>query len=96
MLEKQIHAIEKQIIQLIESDDDWDDKSKILYSVPGIGLVTAATLLTELPELGLLNRKEIQPWRASLLITETVASSVVDDQFTVVVLLYEKLYIWQC
>ncbi|MEZ6047823.1 MAG: IS110 family transposase [Planctomycetaceae bacterium] len=59
MLEKQIHAIEKQIIQLIESDDDWDDKSKILYSVPGIGLVTAATLLTELPELGLLNRKEI-------------------------------------
>lgn len=58
-LEKQIERLEKDILALVAADDDWRDKGKILSSVPGIGAVTAAALLAELPELGLLNRQEV-------------------------------------
>jgi len=59
LLNKQIERIEKDILALLESDDDWKDKRKLLDSVPGIGPVTIASLLAELPELGFLNRQEI-------------------------------------
>ena len=36
-----------------------DPTVEILQSIPGIGVVTTSTLLTELPELGQLNRAEI-------------------------------------
>jgi transposase len=58
-LQKQIDAIEKEIASLLESDDDWNDKSDLLLSVPGIGPKTVASLLADLPELGQLNRQEI-------------------------------------
>jgi transposase len=59
VLDKQIARIEKDILRLIESDDDWNHQARLLASVPGVGLITAASLLAELPELGLLNRQEI-------------------------------------
>ena len=59
LLNKQIKALDKQIAELLESDDHWKDKGNILASVPGVGTVTVCSLLAELPELGLLNRKEI-------------------------------------
>jgi transposase len=59
LLNKQIERIEKDILALLESDDDWKDKRKLLDSVPGIGPVTIVSLLAELPELGVLNRQEI-------------------------------------
>lgn len=59
LLEKQIEQIEKEIYALLESDDDWKGKAQLLGSVPGIGPVTIASLLAQLPELGLLNRQEI-------------------------------------
>jgi transposase len=59
LLSKQIERIEKDILALLESDDDWRQKAEILHSVPGVGAVTAATLLADLPELGQLNRQEI-------------------------------------
>ncbi|MBN1908897.1 MAG: transposase [Pirellulales bacterium] len=59
LLDKQIDRIEKDILALLESDDDWKDKRDLLRSVLGVGAVTAATLLAELPELGMLNRQEI-------------------------------------
>ena len=58
-LEAQIKLIDAAIAQLIDSDDDWRDKSALLPSTPGLGKVTAATLLAELPELGALNRQQI-------------------------------------
>lgn len=59
LLNKQIKRIEKEILALLESDDEWKDKGEIIQSTPGIGPVATATLLAELPELGLLNRQEI-------------------------------------
>lgn len=59
LLNKQIVRIEKETLALLESDDDWKDKGQIIRSTPGVGPVTVASLLAELPELGLLNRQEI-------------------------------------
>lgn len=59
MLERQIKTIEAEITRLIKSDDDWNAKSVLLQSVPGVAQQTSATILAELPELGNLNRAEI-------------------------------------
>jgi transposase len=59
LLNKQIKALDKQIAELLKSDDHWKHKGNILTSVPGVGDTTASSLLAELPELGRLNRKEI-------------------------------------
>ena len=59
LLDGQIKKLDKAIAQLIDSDDDWKAKSELLQSTPGLGRVTAATLLAELPELGELNRQQI-------------------------------------
>jgi transposase len=59
VLQKQIEQLDAAIAQLIESDDDWRQKAQLLQSVPGVGTVTSATLVAELPELGKLNRQAI-------------------------------------
>ena len=58
-LKKQLEQIEKQILELIDRDDDWRNRFELLKSVPGVGDTTAATLIAELPELGKLNRQQI-------------------------------------
>lgn len=58
-LNKELKRIDKEILKLVESDDDWRQRYELLKSVPGVGEVTAATLVAELPELGQLNRQEI-------------------------------------
>jgi transposase len=57
--DKQIAALDKAIVRLIEADDDWRARRDLLQSVPGVGPTTSATLVAELPELGRLNRQEI-------------------------------------
>ena len=44
---------------MIQADPVWREKEQILQSVPGIGPVTAATLLAELPELGTVSRQKV-------------------------------------
>jgi transposase len=56
---KDIRRIERAIEKLIASDDEWQQRSQLLQSVPGVGEVVAHTLIAELPELGQLNRQEI-------------------------------------
>jgi transposase len=58
-LQEQISALDEEICQLLQSDPDWAEKVEILQSVPGVGIVTAATLLAELPVLGQASHKEI-------------------------------------
>jgi transposase len=56
---QQIDLLDREITKLIDADDDWRAKRKLLRSVPGVGKETSATLVAELPELGRLNRQEI-------------------------------------
>ena len=58
-LHKDLQKIDRAIQELMSSDDDWQDRLAQLTSVPGVGQVTALTLIAELPELGELNRKQI-------------------------------------
>lgn len=58
-LNRQIVELDRAIAKLINADDDWRAKRKLLESVPGVGSTTSATLVAELPELGRLNRAEI-------------------------------------
>lgn len=54
-----VEKIEKKLDKLIEETPQWHTLMKILLSVKGVGKVLAYTLLSDLPELGKLNRKEI-------------------------------------
>jgi transposase len=58
-LEKCLDELDKQLHDLLKNSPIWREKDDLLRSVPGVGPVLATTLLAELPELGLLNRKKI-------------------------------------
>ncbi len=58
-LQADIEALQEQISQAIATNSLWTERAKQVESVPGIGPITAATLLADLPELGQLNRQEI-------------------------------------
>jgi transposase len=58
-INKDLQKIDRAIRELVASHDDWQGRLQQLTSVPGVGTVTAMTLVAELPELGQLNRKEI-------------------------------------
>ena len=58
-LERQLSDIEKDLERLIEESPIWRAKEELLTSAPGVGDVTARTLIAKLPELGHLNEKQI-------------------------------------
>jgi len=58
-LEERIQQLEENIHEEITRDPDRQRRSEQIESVPGIGPITASTLIAELPELGTLNRQEI-------------------------------------
>lgn len=55
-LQKRLKAIERQLREKIQSNAEWKRTYEVLVKVKGVGLVTAATLLIKMPELGRLNR----------------------------------------
>jgi transposase len=58
-LNRDIARIDQAILELVQSDDDWQHRFELLKTTPGIGDVNAASLVAELPELGQLNRQKI-------------------------------------
>jgi len=58
-LQTEISKIEDQLDKLIEVTPEWQQKRDLLLSVNGVGKILTYTLLSDLPELGQLNRKEI-------------------------------------
>jgi len=58
-IQRQMDDIDRQIRDHIDSQPELKRKQEQLESVPGIGETTASLLLTELPELGRLNRRQI-------------------------------------
>ena len=59
LLSREIETLDKEISKRLSDNDDWQDAVKILSSTPGVGDITVATLLADLPELGTLNREQI-------------------------------------
>jgi transposase len=58
-LTNRIKIVEDAIATLIEGDPRLANAEELLRSMPGIGPVSAAALLAELPELGQLTRRKI-------------------------------------
>jgi len=58
-LEKELAEVDRDIGQAIKASQAWREAEAHLNSVPGIGDVTARTLLAELPELGTIGRHEL-------------------------------------
>ena len=58
-LKKEIAAVDRDIGQAIQTSPAWREAETLIKSVPGIGDVTARTLLAELPELGAIGRHQL-------------------------------------
>lgn len=58
-LEKRIDQFDDDLRQQLEKSEVWRVNDQLLQSVPGIGDVASRTLLSQLPELGILSDKEI-------------------------------------
>ena len=58
MLEIQIHALEQRIAGILAQEEILAAKAELLRSIPGIGPVSAAMLLAEMPELGRMTAGE--------------------------------------
>ena len=58
-IEKQVEIIEKEIINMISANDEWQQKAEILETVSGVGKATSTALIAHVPELGTLNSKQI-------------------------------------
>ena len=58
-LEKELDRIDTDIDGHVGGFPVWQAREELLQSVPGVGPVTARTLLAEMPELGHLDRRQI-------------------------------------
>ena len=59
ILKEEKKRLDEQICELVNEQKAWQEQTEILSSAPGVGMVTTATLLAELPELGKMDRKKI-------------------------------------
>jgi len=58
-LETELSALNAERDEFIRQHTAWRERADLLDDVPGIGAVTVSALLSDLPELGHLNRKQI-------------------------------------
>ncbi len=58
-LKKELADTDQELRQKIEANPALQEKNDLLQSTPGVGNVLSATIITQLPELGNLNRKQI-------------------------------------
>jgi len=59
IFEVEIKKITKQITVLLKNDPELNKKAAILESIPGIGIASAALLLSHVPELGKISNSKI-------------------------------------
>ncbi|MFV8449783.1 IS110 family transposase [Vibrio campbellii] len=57
-LKNQLEKVEAKIEKLIESSPEYQAKNTILQSMPGVGKVLAASLISNVPELGFITNKQ--------------------------------------
>jgi transposase len=59
VLQKTLKETTAVITGLLRQNEDWKKRLAVLQSVKGVGPVTAATLIAEMPELGRIGRKQV-------------------------------------
>jgi transposase len=58
-MKKRLKIIERDLHKAVKETPAWREKDELLQSVPGVGPVLSVTLISRLPELGAINRKQI-------------------------------------
>lgn len=58
-LQEALEALQQELAEQIEQHPDWRARDRLLQSVPGVGPVLSYTLIAAVPELGVLDRREI-------------------------------------
>jgi transposase len=58
-LRRELATLDKDMDNHIKASPVWQAKEKLLVSMPGVGRLTARTLIAEMPELGSLDRRQI-------------------------------------
>lgn len=58
-LSVRIQELEAQIDELVGCLPEWQAQVERLDSIPGVGMITAVTVLAEMPELGQLDRQKV-------------------------------------
>jgi transposase len=58
-LEKELASVDADIDAGVRGSPAWRDKEDLLASAPGVGAITARSLIADLPELGTLDNKQI-------------------------------------
>jgi transposase len=58
-LENEIDAVDQRIAKFIDSDEELKGLRDVLGSTPGVGPTTAATLISQLPEIGSIDRSQV-------------------------------------
>ena len=90
-----IQQLEAEIEQLVDSMPEWRVQAERLDSIPGVGLITAITVLAEMPELGELGTARRLPlWLGWPLSTGIVASYAASDGYLVVAKAFAGYCIW--
>ena len=59
LIDKQLEKIEAKMMEIADDNEDMSDKIDLLTQQKGVATLTAVTLLALLPEMGLLNKKQI-------------------------------------
>lgn len=59
LVEKQIAELDREIDALIAADKTIARRREIVTSIPGVGAVASAAILTYLPEIGTLDRRQV-------------------------------------
>lgn len=68
-LKNQIEKVEAKIAKLIDSCPEYQAKNTLLQSMPGVGKVLAASLISNVPELGYITNKQASSLIGVALIT---------------------------
>ena len=58
-INKEIDWVEAKLSKAVEEEASWSERKAILETVPGVGNALIWTLLSEMPELGTLNNKQV-------------------------------------
>ena len=58
-LQAALSALHREINDQVRGSPAWCEAENLLTSVPGVGPITARTLIAELPELGRITRRRI-------------------------------------
>jgi transposase len=58
-LEKELDTINKTLKNVIQNDEQYAKRNELLQSIKGVGPIVAASIISDLPELGRVSAKQI-------------------------------------